>query len=174
MSNEQKYRRKFDGAIVTAFQYGEGKPWDEQTLSRLAAFVTGVDVDRHTSMDAERVLDVIKPVLTDWDATRGRTPIEVADVSSHSTSTIDLGDWVVKPNRGPLVFVSKKEFPEQYEPVRVSGDGQYMSEVELQAEELSDFIYDKCMKHLDGELYQALAENIANKLVKAGWRKEKP
>jgi hypothetical protein len=171
MPRVQKYRRKFDGVILDAYQYGEGKEWTPEATTRVAAFVTGIDINKTTTIETERVMDVVTPILTEWDHRTGKTPINV----SHKSGIIrlDLGDWVVRNPDGRLEFVKQDTFDDQYELLREI-NGRYLSLVEIETDKLSDFIYDECMSTLDGELYQTLAENIAGKLIRAGWRKEGP
>ena len=168
MAQRNKYRRKFDGVILEAFQYGEGKPWNQIATTRVAAFVTGIDIDNQTSIKTERVLDVVEPILADWDMGKNQAPILIAQGGGRIR--LDLGDWVVREPGGKLLFVKQNAFDDQYEPLFEIKPGHYMTQLEIQTDKLASFIYEECMSALDGELYQALAENIAGKLIRAGWR----
>lgn len=158
-----KYRRKTDGKIVEAVQYGGADGvWTPEETTKIAAFVLGVDPDSMTVVSNEHVLDVVKPILTDWSAKEGRAPLEVADVQGGSSYRLELGDWVVR-SKGrsangflshELVFVTKVVFPYDFE---------------LLFDDLADVIYNECMEGLEGELYQALAEKIASVLIDKGW-----
>jgi hypothetical protein len=166
----RKYRRKFDGFIVEAYQYAEGKDWSPEALTKVAAFVTGIDINKNTTIETERIQDVVNPILTDWDMAGGKQPIEI----SQGTGTIrlDVGDWIVRGAHNKLEFVKKDAFDDQYEPLHEVRPGEYMSVMEVKVEELSNFIFNECMQDLEGDLYKHLAESIARKLIRAGVRME--
>lgn len=168
MALVKKYRRKFDGVILEAYQYGEGREFDPTAMTKAAAFVTGIDIESQTSIKTEHVMDVVQPVLADWDMSKQSAPILIA--RGNDKIRLELGDWIIRESNGKIDFVKKNAFYEQYEELHEVGPGRYMSMLEIQTEKLSSFIYDECMSTLDGELYQALAENIATKMIKAGWR----
>lgn len=169
MARVNTYRRMYDAIMVEGFQYGEGQPWDQMATIRVAAFVTGIDINAQTTIRTERLQDVVRPILNDWDMSKGQAPIEVAQGSGKTR--LDLGDWIVREPNGTLLFVKEKAFYEQYEPLH-KVDGQFRSLVEIETDKLGTYIYEECMTHLEGDLYRSLAENIAGKLIKAGWKKE--
>jgi hypothetical protein len=116
----------------------------------------------------ERILDVVQPILAEWNADKGLFPITVASYR------IDYGDWVIRFADRSIGYSIHTAFMRDYELVYDSLEhGRYMSNEELEIEELADFLYNECFDGLDGELYQALAEGAAPKIVKAGWRKVK-
>lgn len=166
------YRRHVDGKIGEAFQYGkEGAPWHQDLLTEVAEFVTGIDVDQHSTISADRILDVVQPVLVDWNHKEGKAPIQVADVQNNNVARLEFGDWIVRfPSKEPLVFVSKQLFAVHYEKVEMI-DGEYKSQRDLKTEELAQFIYEKCFVGKNGPIYHDLADNTAKVLFKAGWRK---
>lgn len=170
MSAVQKYRRKFDGVVVDAYQYGESKEWSPEANTRVAAFITGIDINKTTTIETERIQDVVRPIITDWDMSQGKQPIEVAHKDGNVR--LDRGDWIVRNPQGKLEFVKQNAFDDQYEPLHEVRPGQYMSVMEVKVEELSNFIFTECMANLEGDLYLQLAESIARKLINAGLRME--
>lgn len=158
-----KYRSRTDGKIVEAVQYGGADGvWTPEETTKIAAFVLGVDPDSMTVVSNEHVLDVVKPVLTDWNAEGGRAPLEVSYIQGGLSYRLELGDWIVRnkvrSTSGHTVyshaFLTRAKFPYEYE---------------LLFDDLADVIYNECMEGLEGELYQALAEKIASVLIDKGW-----
>lgn len=173
MTAAQKYRRISDGSIVDALQYGEGKPWTKESVTRVVEFVTGVDVDNHTGIAQERVLDVVIPILTDWDAANGKVPIQVSDTRTGQASRVELGDWIVKLPSGALLFIKQEAFAETCEAVEMLDSGRYTSHKEIEIEELATFMYKDAFNGLEMDFPEGIAHLVAPKIINAGWRKTK-
>lgn len=173
MSHEQKYRRISDGSIVDAFQYGEGEAWTKEAVTRVVAFVTGIDVDNYTGISNERMLDVVIPILGDWDAANGKVPIQVSETRTGQSSRVDLGDWIVKLPNDALVFVKEHAFAETYEPVEMLAAGRYKSYKEIEIEELATFMYKDAFQDLEMDFPEGIAHLVAPRIINAGWRKVK-
>lgn len=179
---QQRYRRKKDRFVVDAYQYGEGKPWTQDSISKVVAFMTGIDVDNHTGVSNERILDVVRPILHEWDKTINRTPIEVANWPSHVFYRVDLGDWIVRLPMGEEgsdkavqathVFVKNADFWNEYETVQ-NYFGVYKSQEDLDIEDLTVFIWEEVLSDLkDEEKGQELSKKAGELIIKAGWRKK--
>ena len=174
----QKYRRNRDRYVVDAYQYGEGKPWNQEAITKVVAFVTGVNVDDHTVVSNERVLDVVRPILSEWDQTQNKTPIEVANWPSQVFYRVNLGDWIVRipmrtsPDKTAThLFLSPEEFYKEFVVVK-EYDGEWKSEEDLDIEALTGFLWEKVFYDFeDEEKGQELSEKAGNLVVKAGWRR---
>lgn len=173
MIEAQKYRRISDGSIVDAFQYGEGKTWTKEAVTRVVQFVTGIDVDNYTGISNERVLDVVIPILGEWDAANGKVPIQVSDTKTGESAKVDLGDWIVKLPNGALLFIKKSAFGETYEPVEMLEAGRYKSHKEIEIEELATFLYKDSFADLEMDFPEGIAHLVAPRIINAGWRKVK-
>lgn len=169
---DQKYRRISDGSIVDAFQYGEGRSWTKDAVTRVVEFVTGIDVDNHTGISNERVLDVVIPILDDWDAVNGKVPVQVFDTKTGDSARVELGDWIVKLPTGALLFIKQAAFSETYEPVEMLGSGRYKSHKELEIEELATFLYKDAFSDFEMDFPEGIAHLVAPKIINAGWRKQ--
>lgn len=168
-----RYRRHSDGRVGEAFQYvEEGKPWRNEIVTEVAQFVIGVDVDNHTTVANERLLDVVRPILVDWSPLEGKAPINVA--VSENVVRVEVGDWIVRfSGNEPLAFVAKERFGVYYESVELI-DGVYKSQKDLDIEEITDLVYNKCFLPLHkGPTFQELANTTAKTIVRDGWRKVK-
>jgi hypothetical protein len=155
-------RRKYDGFIFEAIKYGNlDGSWSPECATRVATFLLGMDPDKMTTVANERMLDVVKPILSQFDPINGVAPITVFDTVAKRHFTIQLGDWILRREGQPFLFVKPSAMTFDFEdlPEDVEND-------------LANFIYDECMSTLDGELYQALAEGIAARLIRAGWSKK--
>jgi hypothetical protein len=171
MTTAQKYRRTFDGSIVDAFQYGEDEPWTNDAVTKVVEFVTGIDVENHTGIANERVLDVVVPILTDWDASAGKAPIMVADTKTKTSERVDLGDWIIKLEDGSLVFAKHNVFLKTYEPVKLLPSGTYRTYKEMEIEELATFLYKDAFAEYEMDFPEGIAHLVAPKIISAGWRK---
>lgn len=167
----KKYRRISDGSIVDALQYGEGKAWTKEAVTHVVEFVTGIDVDNHTGISNERVLDVVTPILTDWDAANGKVPIQVSDTRTGQGSRVELGDWIIKLPSGALLFVKQEAFAETCEAVEMLESGRYTSLKEIEIDELATFLYKDAFAGFEMDFPEGIAHLVAPKIINAGWRK---
>lgn len=151
--------------VVEAVRYGT---WNSSQASgaalRIAKFILGVDVDSHTTVMNERVLDVVKPEVETWDPDNGIANIRVVDQEHDHMYKMALGDWVAKTSDGGLIFITAEAFRRDYEDVP--------PEVIVKSEfdELADLIYDNFP--WEGQTYEAVAENVAGELIRRGWKKQ--
>lgn len=163
------YRRKSDGHMAKAVQYGEpGREWDPSWITEIRNFMTGIDLDTRTTGANEKFLDVVQPILKDWNVELGIADLLISDPGSGEPVKFGLFDWVVSHGNSLFSYISGHEFFRLYEPALPDD----LSPEEKEFEYLANFIYNECMPTLDGELYQALAETIASKLLASGWKKE--
>jgi hypothetical protein len=153
---------------------GNGSQWYtmfDNGVAEVTRFVTGTNPDNHTTANADRILDVVQPILTGWNDKAGIAPIQVADVQSNSLHRMEYGDWIVKfSDKEPLAFVAKDRFAAYYSPVK-NVDGVWKSEKDMATEELTALILEKGFVGRQGQIYQEYAENAAKVIINAGWRK---
>lgn len=162
------YRNKETGHVVRAMQYGApSKMWEMAWITEVRNFVTGIDVDTRTTITNEQVLDVVNPVLTGWNVDIGIADLNIAEPKTGRVFTIRLLDWIVDNGYGEFAHLEQNRFFDFYEQVVPDN----LPKEQQEFENLANFIYNECMVTLDGELYQALAEGIAGKLLAAGWKK---
>lgn len=164
MTAVRSVRRISDGVKFDAVRYGkEDGTWDKDCIIRVAAFLLEMHPDAMTNY---HILEVVKPVLKDFDPSHGKASIEVLDKFSGRITVLELGEWIIKHPMASFVFVKSWAFDNEFEDVP--------QKIHDQEEEMIDdlglYIYVNCFGPLDGQIYQALAETTARKLVKAGWR----
>lgn len=101
---------------VTAIQYGtrEGQ-WEPRALIRIAAFVTGVDIDAKT-MTEDQILDVVRPVEQFWDLNNNVADIEV--ITGKRILGMTLGQWLVKYPTGFYRVLSTNDYLSQVGPAQ--------------------------------------------------------
>jgi len=101
---------------VAAVQYGtpEGQ-WDSKALIRVAAFITGVDLDKG-SITEDQILDVVRPVGDFWDPQRDIADIEV--ITGKRILGMTLGQWLVKYPTGFYRVLSTNDYLSQVGPPR--------------------------------------------------------
>lgn len=164
MSEYRRVRRVRDGMIFEATRYGnEDGSWDKECITRVAGFILGLNPDVSTTVGNERILDVVRPVLKDFDPVNGKATIEVADWTSEHIFSMELGDWILKSPNTSFIFVKPYAFAYDFEdvPIQIHAKSEY--------DELADLIYENFP--WDGETYQAVAEKVAAEVIKAGWAK---
>lgn len=168
MPRQGTYRRKSDGAVVHAVQYGvPNSAWYPEWIAEVRNFMTGVDLETRTTGQNEQFLDVVQPVLKDWNVELGIADLLISDPGSGEPVKLGLFDWIVSHGNSLFSYLNVTEFFKLYEPALPDN----LSPEEQEFERLANFIYNECMSTMDGELYQALAQNIAARLLEAGYRK---
>lgn len=163
--NDQIIVRRKDNpsSRYRAVQYGNSDwSWDPDGITKVAALVLGMNPDVVTTVANERMLDVVRPVLSEFDPAHGKATIEVLDGSN--VFPVALGDWVLKPlDGGPMIFVKQFSFSLEFEPLPV--------EVEASAlDELTELIY-QVFAPLDDTRHKSLSRSAAETVLQAGWTK---
>lgn len=160
----KKYRLKRDGSLVEAVRYSSlSRPWRSSDVSRVAKFVLGHDVETRVTISNEHIMDVVRPVESNWAPQNWRADISVADWINGKTLTLPIGWWLVRNSKNELSVVRPSEFEKAYEPHSPEASTRPASEFDI----LADLIYD----HFpwEGETYQAVAEKIAGSIISRGW-----
>lgn len=164
MAEPKKYRHKSTGVEMWAVQYGlPGKLMGDST-SGIASFLLGVDTDTRVVIENERMLDVVVPIPSRWDVSRGIADIFCLDLGSKEKFSLELGDWLGRHNDGTLVKISGSKFEKSYTQVAASRE-------ELEMEELVTLIYSS-FPYLEGEIYMAMARRTAKDVIAAGWSRQ--
>ena len=101
---------------VTAVQYGtpEGQ-WETKALIKIAAFITGVDMDANTITE-DQILDVVRPVEAFWNPDRNLADIEI--ITGKRILGMTLGQWLVKYPTGFYRVLSTNDYLSQVGPPR--------------------------------------------------------
>lgn len=101
---------------VTAVQYGSPEGlWDSRALIRVAAFITGLDLDKG-SITEDQILDVVRPVEAFWDVQNNVADIEV--ITGKRVLGMTLGQWLVKYPTGFYRVLSTNDYLSQVGPPR--------------------------------------------------------
>ena len=101
---------------VAAMRYGSnGGRWDNRALIRIAAFVTGVDID-NASMTEDQILDVVRPVEAFWDLKNNVADIEV--ITGKRILGMTLGNWLVKYPTGFYRVLAHNDYLSQVGPAQ--------------------------------------------------------
>lgn len=159
-------RRISDGKRFTAVQYArEDGGWDSSCITTVAAFLLGLDPDRSSTVRNDRMLDVVKPVLTAFNPAQGRADLEVCGPGSPHSSVIKIGDWILKDPQPDQLFGSSFIF--------VTNDAMKTDfEDYSRYDELHDLIHDVLeTQEVDSAQAYHLAGKIAGELIRAGWSK---
>lgn len=155
----RKFRRIEDGLIIEAMQYTLGP----DAVTNLAKFVLNMNVDATISVANERILDVVRPIFSEWSPKEHKATVEVVDPKSGLTFLLKLDQWIGRHD-GQFMFIEPDVFKSEYEEV-------YPEPQKTELDELSDVIYDSFFT-LEGDLYQALARTAAAAVIRAGWSKK--
>lgn len=168
-------RRKSDGVVIEVVKYGEADgSWSKESTTRVAAFLLGFDPDNGTSIQNERMLDVVRPIYDSFDPINRVADIEVYIPSMSITYCMKLGVWLGK-DRDSFFFMTEQALYSEY--VEVAEE---VAPSEFDA--LSEFLYKKCF---DGReswrqdiawrniAWRDFANDVAEKLLKAGWSRKK-
>lgn len=160
----KRYRRRRDGAVVEAVQYGLPGRFDAKGASTIAKFMLGLDVDTQVGIANEHMLDVVVPDGTRWFPREGTADIYIIDQNTGLKLRMELGDWVCRDvGTKSIMVVKNAAFRDGYTEAGVRS-------IDELHNELSDIIYGS-FSNLEGELYRALAEQAATAVIKAGWKK---
>lgn len=101
---------------VAALRYGSnGGQWDNRALIRVAAFITGVDLDS-SSITEDQILDVVRPVEAFWDPERNVADIEV--ITGKRILGMTLGQWLVSYGNGFYRVLSNNDYLAQAGPTQ--------------------------------------------------------
>jgi len=146
---------------VTAVQYGtpEGR-WDNRALIRVAAFITGIDLDKG-GITEDQILDVVRPVEAFWDLGNNVADIEV--ITGKRILGMTLGQWLVKYPTGFYRVLSTNGYLSQVGPAKQAPSfrqelQQLLNKHSIDAEvEMHDFVL---AKHVDRYL-KSLAVAVA-------------
>ena len=99
---------------VSAMKYGSnGGQWDNRALIRIAAFVTGVDIESNTITE-DQILDVVRPVEAFWNPDNNVADIEV--ITGKRILGMTLGQWLVKYPTGLFRVLSENDYLSQVGP----------------------------------------------------------
>lgn len=106
---------QLDGGLK-ALRYGSnGGQWDNRALIRVAAFLTGVDIDSATITE-DQILDVVRPVEAFWKPEQNLADIEV--ITGKRILGMTLGQWLVKYPTGLYRVVSHNDYMSQVGPAQ--------------------------------------------------------
>lgn len=165
MKKSERYRRKIDGSVFDAHQYGGTRSWSTDAITNLASFILGMDTDAQTSIINERLLDVVQPIKEEWGG--GKFPVHIYSLTTGVKRRIEIGYWVVKMTDQTFVLVTPEAFEHDYEKVE---EGLTPKETDL---DILTTIIREAFGPIDGNVYQHIARAAAKKVIQAGWtRKE--
>lgn len=101
---------------ISAMRYGsnDGR-WDNRALIRIAAFITGVDIENNTITE-DQLLDVVRPVDAFWDLKNNVADIEV--ITGKRILGMTLGQWLVKYPTGFFRVLSHNDYMSQVGPAQ--------------------------------------------------------
>ncbi len=164
MSEVVLVRRKRDGLYFDALQYGVPETrWDPDWLAQVASFVLGLrDVNKSTAVPNERILDVVRPVMTKFDPAAGVATIQIVDSFSGIQREIELGDWLLKRDQEPLATFRGYLWDEFERPTPEN-----VADTETQ--ELGRFI--EKLRPYPENILPDKAKDMASKIISAGWRR---
>ena len=179
----KKYRRRADSVIFEGIQYTQGTQ-----PGAIASFVLNVDVDSRVTIQNERMLDVVRPLFTEWDMDRGYLPLQVLDPVSKLPFRLNINDWIVRsvqkipspkgyisatPGRddlsAALLFVKPDVFHRDYAELSKH------EEEEIRAG-LKDLVFEGMKVNIETAEYRHhdLAEGIVDVIIAAGWTRKGP
>lgn len=99
---------------LSAMRYGSnGGHWDNRALIRIAAFITGVDIESN-SITEDQILDVVRPVEAFWKPEQNVADIEV--ITGKRILGMTLGQWLVKYPTGLYRVLSNNDYLSQAGP----------------------------------------------------------
>lgn len=162
LERPRKFRKRDDhNFIVEAIRYGTvDSKWHPDAAMKVARFVIGIN-DDHVTVSNERMLDVVRPVLSRWDPTKGIADIDVIDLSVGLGYTVKLGSWISKLEDGRLLISTPTAFRRDFE------DQPEDAKADL------DLLSSEIMSILKWDPSQTLAAlALAEELLTRGWRKE--
>lgn len=160
-------RRRNSGEIYDAVQYSEpDESWSPGCIGQVAAFLLGVDPDKATTVANDQMLDVVRPLFTEFDPTNGIATIEVMDrEAGNLMKKVQLGIWILSRPGIPLYLVDPSRMWELFEPLPGT-----VHRADIDA--LTKFIYEDCFDTPEGSTWIRLAEHTAGKLIRAGWSRK--
>lgn len=114
----RKVKRISDGTVFETIRYGNPDgSWDKECISKIAAFVLGFDPDIKTTVGNERILDIVRPVISEFDPINFKAPIEIVDPKHGGILRVELGDWILKDNSSLSCFKNYSSFASYEEAV---------------------------------------------------------
>lgn len=160
----RKVRRISDDVIFEALLYGhEDGTWSRGCITSVAGFVLGLNPDLNTTIQNDRMLDVVRPIMNEFNLEKGSAPLSVAVRSSGKIHRIELGDWILKNPDKQFLFVKPDVFTTEYMDV----PPEVVTQTEYQ--QLFDLIYS--ILPWEGDLYKLLTRDLTAGIIQAGWSK---
>lgn len=165
MIEQQLVRRVSDGIIFEAIRYGhEDGTWTKDCITKVARFVIGLDPNVKTTVENERMLDVVLPLIAEFDIPMGKAPIEVAEPDTGLIFRVELGDWILKNPNTSLIFVKPYAFESDFINVVKQAKSKTDNDV------LADLIYSALP--YKGDIAVSLSKHIAETVLTNGWSKK--
>jgi hypothetical protein len=165
MIEQRLVRHVRNGIIFEAIHYGhEDGTWTKDCITKVAAFVIGLDPDVHATVENERMLDLVLPLIAEFDIPMGKTPIEVADPDTGLIFRVELGDWILKNPYTSLVIVKPEVLKTEYVDVAKKAESKSENDV------LADLIYS--VLPYKGDIAISLSKQIAETVITNGWSKK--
>jgi len=90
-----------------AVRYGNEKgEYDEASVTRIANFVLGHDVETRSTVLNERMMDVVEPIKEFWNPNDGVADLLVTDPRTGTKMALGLGDWIARYQDGTIRPIS--------------------------------------------------------------------